>query len=515
MTKKLFALLFASIASRTLPCCLALACALALVCPDVFAADGDPDPTFGFNGRAYIPWVRGIPDAADTIAVLSQTDGKVILVGNVNVYSGFDDQDGNPINTNCIGVTRELVNGQMDPGFGTNGYFLIDNDPRADHDIHAYAATLDIHGRIMIAGYDNDGPNQRKSAAIWAVKPNGSMLDPSFGSNGQYILDRGRDDSRDTLLAIYAPQMADIQAGTLHGYLVAGLENNGDDTDYGMFAEITTAGALFGTSESTWSSTIPGCTSTTGNALAFKTSGPDQYVAYVAGNSVCGGYRRATVHRLIWAGNWQIPDSYTSEFVFDWANDAGGLPLSSAATSIALGDASDYPLVGGYVYSSDLHTPKNMAVARPTVGGNFDPSFNGGVPVVIDWGDSEYTWVNTVRIQHDGKILLGGNEMLMLPGIPAQSAFALVRLHGNGIADTGFGNRFGVEGANDYNFPLHGDFSPTPRVAAMAFTEGENILFGGYVQDPAALQNTYFATMRIRNGPIVVDDSIFRNGFDS
>ncbi|GAA0709576.1 hypothetical protein [Dokdonella soli] len=488
---------------------------LTLGSASAFAADGDPDSTFGFSARAYIPWVRGTPDAADTVAVLSQPDGKVVLVGNVNVYSGFNDQDGNPINTNGIGVTRELLNGQMDPSFGGNGtgYFLIYSDPRDDHVIHARAATLDINGRILIAGYDSDHNVGRQSAAVWAVKPTGSALDANFGSGGEYVHDRGVNGSSDTLLSIYASNATDIQTGTWNGYLVSGIVNNNDGINQGYVSGLTATGHYFAEYAFPISANGATCATTTAASLAFKTGGLAGSLLYASGTAVCGGLHFAHVVRI---RNWgpDLTFAGTGVKVFSFGGN-GSDPVNSpsAATSVAI-DIFGRALVGGYVYSSDLRTPKDMGVARIGVGGDFDTSFAGNGYTTFSWGSAEYTWVNKVLLQYDGKILLGGNEVLMLPGAPPAGLAALMRLNDDGSADSGFGNRFGVSGASDYNFPLHGGYSPMPLVSSMDFTEGENVLLGGYVQDPTALQSTYFSVMRIRNGPIRTPDLIFRDGFE-
>lgn len=59
------------------------------------------------------------------------------------------------------------------------------------------------------------------------------------------------------------------------------------------------------------------------------------------------------------------------------------------------------------------------------------------------------------------------------------------------------------------SFGIGAPQSRVSRVASMALDRKDNILLAGYVQDPAATRNNYFAVLRVRN-----DDTIFRDGFD-
>lgn len=181
--------------------------------------NGDPDPSFGVNGRALISI-----DAGDDIAraVALQDDGRIVLGGYTygSLGIGFAlarlNTDGSPDTTFGSGgivttitpgdvtlqalavavqadgrivlagggsagfaIMRYTSGGDPDSTFGVNGLATVDFSQGNDQ---ATAMAIRPDGRILLSGYAS-GLTQ-DSIALASLMPDGSM-DPSFGSGGK------------------------------------------------------------------------------------------------------------------------------------------------------------------------------------------------------------------------------------------------------------------------------------------------------------------------------------------
>jgi len=80
----------------------------------MFLANGQPDNSFGTNGKKTIPTNQNGIISLRT--PLLQTDGKIIIPGNLNVN-----------NITRRMAVRILANGDLDNTFGNNGFFVSNN----------------------------------------------------------------------------------------------------------------------------------------------------------------------------------------------------------------------------------------------------------------------------------------------------------------------------------------------------------------------------------------------------
>lgn len=120
-------------------------------------AAGDPDASFGTDGRVTTDASNGGEDRANALVV--QPDGKTVVAGS----SGFD-----------FLVMRYDVDGTLDEEFGDNG--IVTTDFHNGRDV-ATAVALDKDMRIVVAGYARvDGADQ---FAVARYLPDNGALDHS------------------------------------------------------------------------------------------------------------------------------------------------------------------------------------------------------------------------------------------------------------------------------------------------------------------------------------------------
>jgi uncharacterized delta-60 repeat protein len=115
------------------------------------------------------------------------------------------------------------------------------------------------------------------------------------------------------------------------------------------------------------------------------------------------------------------------------------LPRSSTA-ALAIQPQDGKIVSAGRIWNS-TKAVNDMSIVRLNPDGSLDTSFNqtGAVDLSVGW----YSWANTVAVQPDGKILVGGGAY------PTHSAatgstdyeFAVVRLNSNGTLDRTFASR--------------------------------------------------------------------------
>jgi uncharacterized delta-60 repeat protein len=149
---------------------------------DDFAAvrlntDGSPDNTFGGGDGIVITDIGGFWDNAYGIAI--QDDGKILLGG-----------DGYNIDKRNICIVRYLVDGSLDPSFGSGGIALHSVGSVSDH---TKAIAVQADGKILTAGYFDDGVDDQ--SCLTRFNADGTV-DITFGNNGSATLDIGGNEDR-------------------------------------------------------------------------------------------------------------------------------------------------------------------------------------------------------------------------------------------------------------------------------------------------------------------------------
>jgi uncharacterized delta-60 repeat protein len=96
--------------------------------------NGNPDPSFGSNGRATVDFGKQIIP----VAVALQPNGKIVVAGTTD-----------PFGTGDFGIVRLQPNGTLDTTFGDGGKKVID----FGSDDHVLAMTVQPDGSIVAVGY--------------------------------------------------------------------------------------------------------------------------------------------------------------------------------------------------------------------------------------------------------------------------------------------------------------------------------------------------------------------------
>ena len=476
------------------------------------AGEGDLDLSFGYyrDGTAYLPIenrVAGQYADDHSVAILPQTDGSTIMVGNIN----RTDRHGPPTAYENIGVAKLRPEGTYEYAFGNGGGWLIlPGSGVAGNEIHAWSAVQDLSGRIAIAGYRT--VNGTRSMAVWMVTPDGA-LDPTFGVAGVLTIDRGIPGSSDEARSIIAPSLKDVVAtNASNGFAIAGtLRDSGGAISVGALFSITSNGTLYSGGRGTMSinagpnagarytrmpvpAVYAACnTNTVGQA--FRSINTAQFLWYVVGNVSCSdGSRRVILTRL---GALDQPvagygSSGTTTFAFDAA-----IPARSQASAVDV-DGLGRAAVAGSTLQADLVTPANMAAALINVAGVPDGNFNGNGTRVLNWPNGTSSAGTDVLVQRNGRILISGNVV-----VAGEPVMALTRLLPSGAIDPAWTNGSG----RTYPFVIQGIPGPA-QATASSFAIGESVMLGGFVRDQRpAFTDVDYGAMRMQG------DLIFANGF--
>lgn len=126
--------------------------------------NGTLDTSFGTGGTAVTTFPGSASGYANGIAI--QPDGKIVVVGTVNVTGTFDDW----------GIARYNTDGTLDSTFGTGGLDLIKFTGEGGW---LYDAAILSNGNILVGGM----LQQAAGFAVARLTSSGA-IDTSFGTNG-------------------------------------------------------------------------------------------------------------------------------------------------------------------------------------------------------------------------------------------------------------------------------------------------------------------------------------------
>lgn len=142
-------------------------------------ASGQIDTTFGFNGRAVVPFESGGYKADGATALAVDALNRPVMAGWTQVdYVGDYD----------FAVARLTTAGQVDNTFGYRGRRVVGfNYGILKQDI-ANAMALDAAGRIVVAGTVSTTPGGNFDWGVIRLTSNGASLDQTFGFHGSQVI---------------------------------------------------------------------------------------------------------------------------------------------------------------------------------------------------------------------------------------------------------------------------------------------------------------------------------------
>src|SRR5262245_36215661 len=150
------------------PVMIVLAVLLAWLPAQARGAAGVLDPTFGTGGMTLVPI-----DGEGPFASALQPDGKIVTVGNLNLYPHRQ-----------LAVVRYTADGALDDSFGSGGVSIITSGAADDPQPHGIVVLPD--GKLMISGFLRIALPNTYSTGLVRLASDGT-LDTGFGAGGVVV----------------------------------------------------------------------------------------------------------------------------------------------------------------------------------------------------------------------------------------------------------------------------------------------------------------------------------------
>ncbi|WP_422104892.1 T9SS type A sorting domain-containing protein [Winogradskyella sp.] len=361
-------------------------------------SDGSLDGTFGTGGRVTTDFL-GLTDEVFDIAF--QTDGKILAAGSArNSTTGTD-----------FAVARYMPDGTLDSTFGINGLVSVDirgySTSSNQTDI-ARKVFVQTDGKIVLAGTCPRIPsdNTEESFAIIRLNSDGS-LDTTYGTNGKTFFDLGIDSECED--AVMLPDNSVIMMGS--------AEINFDR--YFAVAKVDPFGFLDTEFSIDGKQTANVVNDVNANGFGGFV---DQNNRIVMGGETGGEY---VIMRFTPTGN--LDTTFNGTGIVSTADVSGGNP-----EIISIGELSD-----GKIFAVAQHVTVNnfnIALLRYNSDGTIDTTFgnNGYLVIDIDNGSEDIPY--DMVIQPDDKAIISGGYV----STSNDFYFLTLRVNTDGTLDTTF-----------------------------------------------------------------------------
>lgn len=364
-------------------------CIASLAIQTVYSQPGSLDFTFGTDGIAITDF-GGSGDYAYAMAL--QSDGKIVLAGYA--YAG---------STNDFALVRYNANGTLDNTFDSDGKTMTDFNGNIEV---INAIVIQPDGKIVAAGSSWDG--HQSHFALARYNTDGS-LDNTFSSDGMAIFNWGEND--------YGLAVALQSDGKI---LIAGASYLGSFGNHVSALRINTDGTVDNTFDNGGISAVIGEESQI-NAIILQSDGK----IVMTGRRVSNLNSDFLLLRYTAIGS--VDNTFDTDGIVTTAFGSGD---DYAFTCIQQSDGKI--LAGG----SSANGFNDFALARYNSNGSLDNTFSSDGKVTTDIASGSDDYGYSVKVQSDGKILLGGYSEALL------NDFSLVRYNANGSLE----NLFDLDG---------------------------------------------------------------------
>lgn len=372
---------------------------LFLCTSNAFAQSGEPDPTFGTNGKV-ITGMGSNSNFANAVAL--QPDGKII-VGGTYISSHGD---------NDFALMRYNANGSADASFSSDGKTVTAFGNSNNNYIH-WLYILP-NGKILAYGSTGTQSLTPKSAIV-RYNSNGS-IDTSFGTEGKIISDLFPYNTIGNKLAIQPDgklviTSIKLYSGDANYYLAVEryTENGQPDLTFGSNGLAT---ASFGT----------------GRSIPFSILvQPDGKIL------VSATYYQSSVINM---GLMRFNADGTLDTGFD---GDGKVTTSFGAGTGSEGMQAYVTNTGKIILAGSVTTAtvRNFGVVQYNANGSIDTTFDGdGKATAALPNELDYSLINNITWQADGKFLVVFRNT---DYASSASDFVLRRYNSNITPDTGFG----------------------------------------------------------------------------
>ncbi len=367
-----------------------------------YNADGSLDNTFGTGGIVATDVRDDMGDSGWQVAYALgiQADGKIVVAGTNNGYSGTSD----------FVTLRYLNNGSLDISFGNNGKVITAMGAYQDT---AYALGIQSDGKIVVAGA-KDGLLPYGANVALARYNNDGSLDSTFGAGGKVVGNIGNSGYITSLAIqsdgkIVAAGNTVVVAGSYYlDFAVVRYNTNGSlDTSFGDNGRV---------------STDVGGSNDYMLAIAIQ---PDGKIVAAGTTKAYFNANKTTEYCVV-----RLSTDGTFDTTFGTngivTTDVGSLSYSNNAHALGLQPDGKIVVAGTRDY--------DCAIVRYNPDGSLDTSFGSGGIVITDIGGvswkGNYEPAYALAIQSDGKIVIAGSS---------NRGFYTARYNTDGSLDTSFG----------------------------------------------------------------------------
>jgi uncharacterized delta-60 repeat protein len=328
----------------------------------------------------------------------------------------------------------------LDPSFDSDG--IVTTDLFSGSGDFAKGITVQPDGKIVVGGSSGIGVDGR--AVLVRYNSDGS-LDDSFGVGG--IVPFPEDDDENGITGV---TMDDEGRIVVVGY----LKNTSGDYDIGI-ARFLSNGFIDPSfaDEGKLSIDFTG-DDERGVDIIVQSDGK----ILVMANSFDGVFYTIALIRLNVDGTFDT--GFDTDGIVEFPNED-----ETQATAMAV-DGDGRIIITGLVYRSSVDD--DIGVACFLSDGSFDPSFEGGGKMLIDFSGADEMSMD-ISVQSDGKIVVAGDT-----DFNSEDDFVLVRLNADGSFDDDFGTGGTVIADLGYN---------EEAVSAMALQDDGKILVAGYAHN--------------------------------
>ncbi|MCW4470706.1 T9SS type A sorting domain-containing protein [Flavobacterium sp. MFBS3-15] len=396
---------------------------------------GSLDTSFGTGGKVVTSINTGADKAYSTAL---QSDGKILVAGLTT--SGATGKD--------FAIVRYNADGSLDANFGTNG--IVTTDLQGGSDDVAYSMALQADGKIILAGYSDDG--SQKKAALVRYTSTGAV-DTDFGTNGKVYT---------SFEGTLASEIKVIKIHTATGNLVVGGNAAVSSTKAKPVVARYTAAGMLDTNFNTtgikplWLSTNDQQYLMTIEDIAVQTNGKISAVGWLDFPSLPwdSDYR---LYRINSNGSMDTTFSTDGENTlngtFNGHDRAYGLVLKDDNSMVVAG--------GGYV--TDLNYSMTLFEMTPAGAAAGTSSQEN-----IAYAELNDAIAYDVEFDVNGKFVMAGSN-----GMATAKTFAISRVNADYTIDNSFdtdGKVTTTFGANTMNEAFDAVIQPDNKIVAVGYT---------------------------------------------
>ncbi len=418
-----------------------------------YNTDGTLDTSFGANGTGIVTYSfsgAGFIDGATGVAI--QTDGKIVVVGQTNIYSIAVAPAAT--GTGYFGIIRYNANGTPDISFGPNGNGTVTKNFSGTGNVDgATAVAIQSDGKIIVTGGTNLDDTAPRTGSFATIRYNcDGTVDNAFGPNGNGTVTQNISGvgSADAANAITIQSDGKI--------IIAGATNiNGTVADAGMFTLIRYD--TNGIRDTSFGTDGVVTTSLSGNiafyldcifGIALQSDGK---IVVVGGKNVNAGNGTAGVGpvalvRYTSTGSLDATFGQNGIVTLTISDLAAGADHSDRGNGIVLQPNGKIVITGGTNWSGNGDGNGSIFVARYNQNGTLDTTFGSNFSGIVTTkispnGQRDVGFA--LSLASDGKIVVASEVNTGTPeGFP--QAYFTVSRYSNPFTLTSFTASYGGVG---------------------------------------------------------------------